>query len=123
MMPLNEACKILYKELRSDPRAKKYFDSLIAREIHSGGEEEELNLFGMHFEHVIDIYGKRTAFTNWEKISKKEFKMGEIKGGALALYRFGNYGTQDPEFIDLAIKRNKLRKAINEIMSYIKDQF
>ena len=123
MIQLNEACKILYNELRNDPRTVKYFNSLISRNVSAGGEEEELNLLGMHFMQVSDIYGKRTSFANLEIICKEEFSKGNIKDGARTLYRFGIYGKQDPEFIELAIKKRELKKAIEKIKSYIKDQF
>ena len=119
MVPLKKASQRLYGQLRSDPDTVKYFDSLAAREAWEKGRDEELNLLGGHFAFntSIDIYGRRHDFTNLEKIDKYLFNESVIKDGASALWRFGY---REPEFIDLTIKKRDLRKAINEIIAYMR---
>ncbi len=58
------------------------------------------------------IYGRRPPSTQLERIDEREFKRGTITGGGKVL---GQYGESSPAYLDLAIERRELRRAIKRM--------
>jgi Sec-independent protein translocase protein TatA len=112
-MPLSEAVEKLKEEGRKQTHSGYSLDYIFKMQ-HLDAEFNRLaRLLADH----LDIYGKQasSSFGHWVKINDYVIN-GHFKKRATELYlkRYSNMG---PDFIDLAIKKDDLERAIKEILS------
>lgn len=114
LIPLTEAVDKLRKEGKKQTTLGYSMDIISKMK----NIDKEFDRLARLLAEQIDVYGKQpsSSFENWIKISGDIIDGGNFKKLASELY-IRNYIDRGPEFIDLAIKKDELDKAITDILS------
>jgi hypothetical protein len=121
---LNEATRLLYEELEETDKGRYFIErnikptSLGTKRKNETEQDAILRYLGTFivFE-KIEIYGKQPPSTMLRKIDQEIFKrIFLLKNGATSLW-FSEKG--EPEYTDLSIKKEDMRKAFDKIKENI----
>jgi len=81
--------------------------------------DDEYDRLARYFTEYVDIYGKKPSliFDDWIIINEDIIRRSEFKKMASELH-LKNDNNSNPIFIDLAIKKDDLDRAIEQILSF-----
>lgn len=106
-IPLSEASRIIYENLRSSPFSKAA-DHLNTKGTPDGVLEYVATTISLD----ISIFGSHPPSTKNEKIGGEEFKRGTFENGAKS---FNKFGSKSIAYSNLRVRKKDMRKAIFEI--------
>lgn len=107
-IPLSEASQLAYERLKGT------LWGLAAERLSLPRNSPEgiLDYMAVALSRESPIYGRRSPSTKLERIDEIEFRRGTITGGGKALE---HYGESFPTYVDLAIERRELMRAIKRM--------